>query len=45
LHRAGVTVVLVTHDDRYLEKIDLIGRRLRMEDGRFVDEHAPERNG
>jgi putative ATP-binding cassette transporter len=45
LHRAGVTVVLVTHDDRYLEKIDLIGRRLRMEDGRFVDGHAPERNG
>jgi putative ATP-binding cassette transporter len=45
LHRAGVTVVLVTHDDRYLEELDLIGRRLRMEDGRFVDEHALERNG
>jgi putative ATP-binding cassette transporter len=39
LHRAGVTVVLVTHDDRYLGQLDLIGRGLRMQDGRFVAEN------
>jgi putative ATP-binding cassette transporter len=36
LHRAGVTVVLVTHDDRYLAQLDRIGRGLRMQDGRLV---------
>jgi putative ATP-binding cassette transporter len=40
LHRAGVTVVLVTHDDRYLGQLDRIGRGLRMQDGRFVDQHS-----
>jgi putative ATP-binding cassette transporter len=38
LHRAGVTVVLVTHDDRYLGQLDRMGRGLRMQDGRLVDE-------
>ena len=36
LHRAGVTVVVVTHDDRYLDEMDLPARRLRMDEGRFV---------
>ena len=36
LHRAGMTIVLVTHDERYLGRLDLIGRGLRMQDGRFV---------
>jgi putative ATP-binding cassette transporter len=40
LHRAGVTVVVVTHDDRYLDEIDLPARRLRMDEGRFVDQHS-----
>ena len=36
LHRAGVTVVVVSHDDRYLDEMDLPARRLRMDEGRFV---------
>jgi ABC-type siderophore export system fused ATPase/permease subunit len=35
LHRAGVTVVLVTHDDRYPGQLDRIGGGLRMQDGRL----------
>jgi len=37
LHRAGVTVVAVSHDDRYLDEMHLPARRLRMDEGRFVD--------
>lgn len=37
LHRAGVTVVAVTHDDRYLDEMHLPARRLRMDEGRFVE--------
>jgi putative ATP-binding cassette transporter len=42
LHRAGVTVVVVTHDDRYLDEMDLPARRLRMDEGRFVAQPAVE---
>jgi putative ATP-binding cassette transporter len=38
LHRAGVTVVVVTHDDRYIDEMDLPARRLRMDEGRFVEQ-------
>ena len=38
LHQAGVTVVVVTHDARYLDEMDLPARRLRMDEGRFVDQ-------
>lgn len=41
LHRAGVTIVLVTHDDRYIGRLDQIGRGLRMQDGRFVAKTLP----
>jgi putative ATP-binding cassette transporter len=34
--KSGLTVVVVTHDDRYLEELDLPARRLRMDEGRFV---------
>jgi putative ATP-binding cassette transporter len=37
LQDAGATVVLITHDDRYLEELDLPSRKLRMDVGRFVD--------
>ncbi len=37
LNRGGVTIVAVTHDDRYLKELDLVARILRMEDGRFAD--------
>src|SRR5712692_9154061 len=42
LHRAGVTVVVVTHDDRYLNELDLPASRLRMDEGRFVEQHSVE---
>ncbi|HEY7248820.1 MAG TPA: cyclic peptide export ABC transporter [Xanthobacteraceae bacterium] len=42
LHRAGVTLVAVSHDDRYLDEMDLPARRLRMDEGRFVAEAVAE---
>jgi putative pyoverdin transport system ATP-binding/permease protein len=36
LIRAGTTIVAITHDDRYLDELDLPARRLRMDEGRFV---------
>jgi putative ATP-binding cassette transporter len=38
LHRAGRTVVVISHDDRYLDEMDLPARRLRMDEGRFVQQ-------
>lgn len=38
LLQAGVTVVVITHDDRYLDELDLPARRLRMDEGRIVDQ-------
>jgi putative pyoverdin transport system ATP-binding/permease protein len=45
LHRAGVTVVVVTHDDRYLDEMELPARRLRMDEGRFVEQPSVESTG
>jgi ABC-type siderophore export system fused ATPase/permease subunit len=36
LTQAGKTIVMVTHDDRYLDELKLPSRRLRMDEGRFV---------
>jgi putative ATP-binding cassette transporter len=36
LIEAGATIVAITHDDRYLDELDLPARRLRMDEGRFV---------
>jgi putative ATP-binding cassette transporter len=38
--QAGVTVVAITHDDRYLDELDLPGRRIRMDEGRIVDQRS-----
>ena len=38
--QAGVTVIAITHDDRYLDELDLPGRRIRMDEGRIVDERS-----
>jgi cyclic peptide transporter len=35
--RSGVTIVAITHDDRYLDELKLPARKLRMDEGRFVD--------
>jgi putative pyoverdin transport system ATP-binding/permease protein len=42
LHRAGVTVVAISHDDRYIEEMDVSIRRLRMDEGRFVEPNSLE---
>jgi putative ATP-binding cassette transporter len=36
--RAGKTVVVITHDDRYLDELHLPARRIRMEEGRIVEQ-------
>ena len=42
LQQAGATVVVITHDDRYLDELHLPARRLRMDEGRFVGQHSVE---
>jgi len=42
LKEAGKTVVVITHDDRYLDELHLPARRLRMDEGRFVEQHSVE---
>ena len=42
MKRAGFTVVLITHDDRYLDELHLPARRIRMDEGRIVDERSIE---
>jgi putative ATP-binding cassette transporter len=37
LMRTGATVVVVTHDDRYLAELKLPAHRLHMDQGRFVE--------
>jgi putative pyoverdin transport system ATP-binding/permease protein len=36
--QAGATVVVITHDDRYLDELHLPARRIRMDEGRIVEE-------
>ncbi|HXZ22043.1 MAG TPA: cyclic peptide export ABC transporter [Pseudolabrys sp.] len=40
LMKAGATVVVITHDDRYLDELHLQARRIRMDEGRIVDQRA-----
>jgi putative ATP-binding cassette transporter len=42
LQRAGATVVVITHDDRYLAELHLPCRQLRMDEGRFVGRQSVE---
>jgi putative pyoverdin transport system ATP-binding/permease protein len=37
LKQAGITVVVITHDERYLDELQFPARRLRMDEGRFVE--------
>ena len=40
LMKTGATVVVITHDDRYLDELDLTARRIRMDEGRIVDQRS-----
>jgi putative ATP-binding cassette transporter len=42
LARARATIVIISHDDRYIDELDLPARIVRMDEGRFVEQHAPE---
>ena len=43
MKQAGLTVVVITHDDRYLDELDLPARRIRMEEGRIVEQRSMEK--
>jgi putative ATP-binding cassette transporter len=36
LNKAGITIVAISHDDRYLNEINYPARKLHMEEGRFA---------
>jgi putative ATP-binding cassette transporter len=36
--RAGATIVVITHDDRYLDELHLPARRIKMDEGRIVEQ-------
>jgi len=40
LMKAGATVVVITHDDRYLDELNLPARRIRMDEGRIVEQRS-----
>ena len=42
LHHAGITVVAISHDDRYIEEMDVPTRRLHMDEGRFTELNSVE---
>jgi putative ATP-binding cassette transporter len=42
LLRAGTTIVVITHDDRYLDELHLTARRIRMDEGRIVEQRSME---
>lgn len=38
--QAGATVVVITHDDRYLDELHLPARKIRMDEGRIVEQQT-----
>jgi putative pyoverdin transport system ATP-binding/permease protein len=38
--QAGATVVVITHDDRYLDELHLPARRIRFDEGRIVEQRT-----
>jgi putative pyoverdin transport system ATP-binding/permease protein len=38
LMQAGATLVVITHDERYLEQLDLPARKIRMDEGRIIEQ-------
>jgi putative ATP-binding cassette transporter len=45
LSRARATVVMVTHDERHLNELTFPARRLRMDEGRLVEQNTAENGG
>jgi putative ATP-binding cassette transporter len=37
--RGGATVVAITHDERYLDELQVPARRIRMDEGRIAEQH------
>jgi putative ATP-binding cassette transporter len=42
LNRAGITIVAISHDDRYIDEMKVPARRLHMDEGRFVEQKSVE---
>jgi putative ATP-binding cassette transporter len=42
MKQAGLTVVAITHDDRYLDELKMPARRIRFEEGRIVEQRSME---
>jgi putative ATP-binding cassette transporter len=40
LLKVGATIVVITHDDRYLDELNLPARRIRMDEGRIVEQRT-----
>ena len=40
MQKAGTTMVVVTHDDRYVKALTLPARVLKMDEGRFIEHHT-----
>jgi putative pyoverdin transport system ATP-binding/permease protein len=38
--QAGATIVVITHDDRYLDELHLPARRIKMDEGRIVEQRS-----
>lgn len=38
--RSGATVVVITHDDRYIDELKLPARKIRMDEGRIVEQRS-----
>jgi putative pyoverdin transport system ATP-binding/permease protein len=44
LKKAGATVVVISHDDRYLDELDIQARRIRFDEGRIVDQRSMKKS-
>ena len=42
LMQAGLTIVMITHDDRYLAELDFPACRLRMDEGRIIERSSKQ---
>lgn len=41
--QAGLTIVVITHDDRYLAELNLVARRVHMDEGRIVEQRSMQK--